>query len=38
MLMLSDEQRVTEIAQMLSGSSVTEAAIENARSLLANQQ
>ncbi len=38
MLMLSDEQRVTEIAQMLSGSSVTEAAVENARSLLANQQ
>ena len=31
---LSDEQRVLEIARMLSGSVLTEAAIENARSLL----
>ena len=34
MLMLGDEERVTEIAQMLSGSSVTEAAVANARQLL----
>lgn len=32
---LSDEQRVLEIARMLSGSSLTDAAIENARALLA---
>ena len=31
---LSDEQRVLEIARMLSGSSLTDAAIENARSLM----
>ena len=31
---LSDEQRVLEIARMLSGSTLTEAAIANARSLL----
>ena len=34
MLMLSDEQRVTEIAQMLSGSDITDAAINNAKELL----
>ncbi len=34
MTMLTDEQRVREIAQMLSGSSVSEAAIENAKTLL----
>ncbi len=31
---LSDEERITEIAQMLSGSDVSEAAIANARQLL----
>jgi DNA repair protein RecN (Recombination protein N) len=31
---LSDEERVTEIAHMLSGNNVTEAAIDNARQLL----
>jgi DNA repair protein RecN (Recombination protein N) len=31
---LSDEERVNEIAQMLSGSDITEAAIENAKALL----
>ena len=31
---LSDEQRVLEVARMLSGSVLTDAAIENARSLL----
>ena len=31
----SDEQRITEIAQMLSGSDVSQAAIDNAKSLLA---
>lgn len=31
---LSDNERIHEIAQMLSGSNVTEAAIENAKSLL----
>ena len=31
---LSDEQRVFEIARMLSGSTLTDAAVENARSLL----
>ena len=31
---LSPDERVTEIAQMLSGSDVTEAAIENAKQLL----
>lgn len=34
MLLLSDEERVGEIAQMLSGSSVSAAAIENAKELL----
>ncbi|MCR4603027.1 MAG: DNA repair protein RecN [Prevotella sp.] len=34
MTMLSQEQRVEEIAQMLSGSDVTDAAIENAKQLL----
>ena len=34
MLMLSDEERVREIAQMLSGSDVSEAAIQNAKELL----
>lgn len=32
---LSDDERVKELAQMLSGSDVSEAAIENARTLLA---
>jgi DNA repair protein RecN (Recombination protein N) len=34
MVMLNDEERVREIAQMLSGSDVTEAAISNAKELL----
>lgn len=34
MQMLSDEERVREIAQMLSGSDVSEAAIQNAKELL----
>ena len=34
MTLLTPDQRVREIAQMLSGSSVTEAAIENAKALL----
>ena len=34
MLMLNDEERVREIAQMLSGSDVSEAAIQNANELL----
>lgn len=34
MVKLSDEQRVTEIAQMLSGSDVSQAAIDNAKTLL----
>ncbi len=34
MLQLDDDQRITEIAQMLSGSAVSEAAIENAKQLL----
>lgn len=34
MLMLSDEERIREIAQMLSGSDVSEAAIQNAKELL----
>lgn len=34
MTMLTADQRVREIAQMLSGSSVTEAAVENAKALL----
>lgn len=36
MVMLTHEERIAEIAQMLSGSSVSAAAIENARTLLAN--
>ena len=35
MTQLSDEQRITEIAQMLSGSDVSQAAEDNAKSLLA---
>lgn len=35
MTQLSDEQRITEIAQMLSGSDVSQAAVDNAKSLLA---
>lgn len=34
--MLSKEERITEIAQMLSGSDITRAAIDNAKSLLNN--
>lgn len=34
MIMLDHDQRVTEIAQMLSGSDITKAAIDNARELL----
>ena len=34
MTQLSEEERITEIAQMLSGSDVSEAAIQNARQLL----
>lgn len=34
MRMLTPEERVTEIAQMLSGSDISQAAIDNARSLL----
>ena len=34
MIMLSEEERVQEIAQMLSGSDITEAAVNNARELL----
>jgi DNA repair protein RecN (Recombination protein N) len=34
MQMLSPDERVREIAQMLSGSDVTDAAIENAKQLL----
>ena len=36
MRMLTPEERVTEIAQMLSGSDISKAAIENARTLLDN--
>ena len=35
MTQLSDEQRITEIAQILSGSDVSQAAVDNAKSLLA---
>ena len=35
MTQLSDEQRITEIAQMLSGSDVSQASVDNAKSLLA---
>ena len=34
MVLLSPEERITEIAQMLSGSNITDAAIANARQLL----
>jgi DNA repair protein RecN (Recombination protein N) len=34
MQMLTPDERVREIAQMLSGSDVTDAAIENAKQLL----
>lgn len=34
MIMLDNEQRINEIAQMLSGSSITQAAIDNAKELL----
>ena len=36
MVMLNDKERVGEIAQMLSGSDVTQAAIDNAEALLGN--
>ena len=38
MTMLTAEERVREIAQMLSGSDVTDAAIQNARELLKNER
>jgi DNA repair protein RecN (Recombination protein N) len=38
MTMLTDDERVQEIAQMLSGSDITEAAISNARALLGNNK
>lgn len=38
MAMLTPEERVTEIAQMLSGSDITEAALANARALLNNNK
>jgi DNA repair protein RecN (Recombination protein N) len=34
---LTEEQRVEEIAHMLSGEKLTQAALDNARSLLENQ-
>lgn len=34
MVMLNDDERVSEIAQMLSGADITEAAISNAKELL----
>lgn len=34
MVMLTNDERVREIAQMLSGSNITEAAIDNAKALL----
>jgi DNA repair protein RecN (Recombination protein N) len=34
MKMLTNEERIKEIAQMLSGSNITEAAISNAKALL----
>lgn len=33
---LSSDERITEIAQMLSGSNISQAAIDNARELLEN--
>ena len=38
MTMLSDDERVQEIAQMLSGSDITDAAISNAKVLLGNSK
>ena len=38
MMILNDDQRVMEIAQMLSGSDVSEAAINNARILLGSKE
>ena len=38
MQMLTDDERIHEIAQMLSGSDVTEAAIQNAKELLKNEK
>lgn len=38
MTMLSDDKRVQEIAQMLSGSDITDAAISNAKVLLGNSK
>lgn len=35
--LLTDEERVTAIAKMLSGTTITDAAIQNAQSLLANR-
>ena len=34
MTLLNDSQRVNELAQMLSGSDITEAAVANAKALL----
>lgn len=34
---LTDEERITELAHMLSGSTLTTAAIENAKALLTNK-
>ena len=34
MTKLNDEQRINEIAQMLSGSDISQAAVDNAKSLL----
>ena len=36
-IQLSQQQRINEIAQMLSGDNITEAAISNAKELLANR-
>lgn len=38
MIMLNDQQRIKEIAQMLSGSDISEAAINNAKELLSRAQ
>lgn len=38
MIMLNDQQRIKEIAQMLSGSDISEAAINNAKELLRRAQ
>ena len=37
MQLLTDDERINEIAQMLSGSNITEAAISNAKALLGNK-